>query len=70
MNRALPEASRAPRLRPVPIALVAVAILLAGCNDPNPFYGPDTPRDGAGRPVDPIYGTSLPGTQAGNGGGM
>lgn len=44
------------------IALVALAILLAGCNDAHPLYGPNTPRDGLGRPVDPVYGTPLPGT--------
>ena len=44
------------------IAFAAAAILLAGCNDAQPLYGPDTPRNGVGQPVDPIYGTSLPGT--------
>jgi hypothetical protein len=48
-------------------ALVAMALLLAGCNDAQPFSGPNTPRDGMGRPVDPIYGTPLPGTWAGGG---
>lgn len=50
------------------IALVAASALLWGCNDAHPLYGPDTPRDGAGRPVDPIYGTPIPGTPSGGGG--
>jgi hypothetical protein len=36
--------------------------LLGACNDAHPLYGPDAPRNGAGMPVDPIYGTQLPGT--------
>jgi hypothetical protein len=68
MKRALAERPVTSLLQPVPITLVALAMLLAGCGDTQPLYGPETPRDGAGRPVDPIYGTSLPGTPAGNGG--
>jgi hypothetical protein len=49
-------------------ALAAAALFLAGCGDTHPLYGPNSPRDGAGRPVDPIYGTPLPGTPGGNGG--
>ncbi len=39
----------------------AVLLALAGCasNGP-PLFGPDTPRNGAGQPVDPVYGTPLP----------
>jgi hypothetical protein len=52
--------------RPVmPIALAAglcvAAMLLAGCSASRPAWGPGTPRNGAGQPVDPIYGTPLPG---------
>jgi hypothetical protein len=41
-------------------ALFSIAVL-AACNDATPLYGPNSPRDGAGRPVDPVYGTPLPG---------
>lgn len=44
------------------LVAIALPLLLAGCNDAHPLYGPDTPRNGAGMPVDPIYGTQLPGT--------
>ena len=43
------------------IAILA-PLLVEGCSDAHPLYGPDTPRNGAGLPVDPIYGTPLPGT--------
>ncbi|MGO8915274.1 MAG: hypothetical protein ACLQJR_05150 [Stellaceae bacterium] len=61
-------ASRPPGRRPTVaaatlIVLAAVmSLLLGGCHDAHPLYGPDTPRDGTGRPVDPIYGTPIPGT--------
>ena len=41
---------------------IAVPLLVGGCYDAHPLYGPDTPREGAGLPVDPIYGTPLAGT--------
>ncbi len=44
------------------LGLVAAVFVLAGC-------GPDTPRDATGRPVDPVYGTPVPGTMS-YGGGM
>jgi hypothetical protein len=50
------------------IAPLAAAILLGGCNDAHPLYGPDSPRNGAGRPVDSIYGNPLPGGPGGYGG--
>ena len=50
------------------MALAAAALLLAGCQDATPLYGPNSPHDGMGRPVDPIYGTPLPGTWGGTGG--
>ena len=45
-----------------------LSLLLGGCHDEHPLYGPDTPRDGAGTPVDPIYGTPIPGAPQGNAG--
>lgn len=48
--------------RPTALAL-ALAALIAGCadNPPRPAYGPFTPRNGAGAPIDqngiPIIGT-------------
>jgi hypothetical protein len=49
----------------VPWALAAglclVAILLGGCAGARPAWGPSTPRNGAGQPVDPTFGTPLPG---------
>ena len=68
MTNVEPEADQPWRRAVTRTTLVAVAILLVGCNDAHPLYGPDTPRDGAGRPVDPIYGTPLPGTSRGGGG--
>jgi hypothetical protein len=47
--------------------IVAAGALLGGCGDAHPLYGPDSPRDGGGHPVDPIYGTPLPGVPIGNG---
>ena len=51
-------------VRPALLAagIVSVAMLLGGCSaTQGPLFGPESPRDGAGRPVDPIYGTPLPG---------
>jgi len=45
--------------------LAAVATLLVGCSDSQPLSSPNSPRDGVGRVVDPIYGTPIPGTPAG-----
>jgi len=45
------------------LATVIAVVLLAGCadNPPTPVYGPFTPRNGAGAPIDqngiPIIGT-------------
>jgi len=38
-------------------------LLLAACNlpPPTPTWGPNSPRNGASQPVDPVYGTSIPG---------
>jgi len=53
---------------PVAIALLGAVVLLAACGDARPLYGPDSPRNGAGRPVDPVYGIPLPGGPGGYGG--
>lgn len=57
------------RIRLRRLGLVAAVFLLAGCGDAHPLYAPDTPRDATGRPVDPVYGTPVPGTMS-YGGGM
>lgn len=47
------------------MALIVLAplILTGGCSAPrDASYGPDAPRNGFGQPVDPVYGTQLPGT--------
>jgi hypothetical protein len=41
-------------------------LLLSGCGQSAPAWGPDTPRNGAGQPVHPIYGTPLPGSTMGS----
>jgi hypothetical protein len=58
--------NRAMRPRPaMPRGLAAglclLAILLGGCAQARPAWGPGTPRNGAGQPVDPTFGTPLPG---------
>ncbi|HUC69267.1 MAG TPA: hypothetical protein VMA53_27870 [Stellaceae bacterium] len=45
-----------------------VLLLLAACSDKHPLYGPNTPRNGQGTPVDSIYGTPIPGAPEGNNG--
>ncbi|HUH85754.1 MAG TPA: hypothetical protein VLX85_14180 [Stellaceae bacterium] len=42
-------------------ALFALPVLLSARMPGRPLYGPDTPRNGAGLPVDSHYGTTLPG---------
>lgn len=68
VERAAAHAEREPARGMLLSGLAALALLLAGCGDTHPLYGPDTPRNGRGQPVDPIYGTPLPGTPLGNGG--
>jgi hypothetical protein len=46
----------------MPLVAIVLPLLLGGCNDAHPLFGPDTPRNGDGMPVDPVYGTQLPGT--------
>ena len=43
------------------LALAGAALSLAACGDTTPLWGPDSPRNGAQQPVDPVYGTSIPG---------
>lgn len=54
---------------PVPRAVVialsgAIALSLGARAQATPAWGPGTPRNGAGQPVDAIYGTPLPGYPA------
>lgn len=39
----------------------AIGLSLGGCARATPSWGPDTPRNGAGQPVDPVYGIPIPG---------
>jgi hypothetical protein len=48
------------------LAAGTVALLLSGCGQSAPAWGPDTPRNGAGQPVHPVYGTPLPGSTMGS----
>ena len=49
--------------------LLLLASLLGGCADTGgPAWGPNTPRNGADQPVNPIYGTPIPGYPTINGG--
>ena len=54
--------SRRARRAAVPLIAIALPLLLGGCNDAHPLFGPNSPRNGDGMPVDPVYGTQLPGT--------
>ncbi|HZB91287.1 MAG TPA: hypothetical protein VE397_07595 [Stellaceae bacterium] len=51
-------------------ALAGATLLLAACADPNPLWTPNSPRNGAQQPVDPIYGTPIPGYPTINGGSL
>jgi hypothetical protein len=63
-----PPMERAPLGAMILIAIATLSLLLAACNDTHPLYGPNTPRNGQGTPVDSIYGTPLPGAPEGNNG--
>ena len=43
------------------ILLAALALSLAACGDAHPLWTPGSPRNGAMQPVDPVYGTPIPG---------
>lgn len=63
----MPKASRVAALAAALIA--APTILLGGCAATNgPLWTPDSPRNGAEQPVDPVYGTPIPGYPPVNGG--
>ena len=46
------------------LILLALGSLLAACGDATPLWGPNSPRNGADQPVDPVYGTPIPGYPA------
>jgi predicted small lipoprotein YifL len=44
------------------LVLVLVLLTLGGCaTSTGPLWTPDSPRNGATQPVDPVYGTPIPG---------
>jgi predicted small lipoprotein YifL len=48
--------------------LVLVLVALGGCaTSTGPLWTPDSPRNGATQPVDPVYGTPIPGYPPVNG---
>jgi hypothetical protein len=48
--------------------IAAPVLLLGGCvQTTGPLFRPDSPRDGAGNVVDPVYGTPIPGSNLGYG---
>ena len=51
------------RSRAVSLVAAALALLVGACNlpPPTPMWGLGSPRNGADQPVDPVYGTSIPG---------
>jgi predicted small lipoprotein YifL len=54
--------------RSITLALAAALSLLCGCAETKgPLWGPNSPRNGAQQPVDPVYGTPIPGYPAVNG---
>ena len=47
----------------IAVVIAAPLLLLGGCSTPrDPAYGPNASRNAFGQPVDPVYGTQLPGT--------
>jgi predicted small lipoprotein YifL len=48
--------------------LVLVLLALGGCaTSHGPLWTPDSPRSGGQQPVDPVYGTPIPGYPPMNG---
>ena len=62
----MPQHMLSPGLARSVLALCA-AVLLAACSA-TPLFGPGSPRNGAGQPVDGTYGTPLPGDAPVSGG--
>ncbi|HXY99866.1 MAG TPA: hypothetical protein VEI03_07680 [Stellaceae bacterium] len=57
------------RKRSIFLALAAALLALGGCTPTHgPLWTPDSPRNGAQQPVDPVYGTPIPGYPDVNGG--
>ncbi len=51
--------------RAITLAFAAALLVLAGCTaTEGPLWGPNSPRNGANQPVDPVYGTPIPGYPA------
>jgi predicted small lipoprotein YifL len=48
------------RLTPL-AAILAIALALTACGPTTPLWSPQSFRNGAGEPVDPVYGTPVPG---------
>lgn len=51
------------RSRALALAATGLALLVSACNlpPPTPTWGPGSPRNGGDQPVDPVYGTPIPG---------
>lgn len=55
--------------RAITLAFAAALLVLGGCTETKgPLWGPNSPRNGAQQPVDPVYGTPIPGYPTVNGG--
>jgi hypothetical protein len=52
------------------VIVIAASATLSACDlpPPTPMWGPGSPRNGALQPVDPVYGTPIPGYPTINGG--
>jgi hypothetical protein len=50
-------------------ALLVSLFLLGGCADSTPLWGPGSPRNGSGEPVDPHSGLPIPGAPSDGMGG-
>jgi hypothetical protein len=51
------------------LGLWGAAFAVGACTPTQgPLWGPDSPRNGAEQPVDPVYGTPLPGYPSTTGG--
>ncbi len=53
----------------VPMIAAVLSIVLGACaTSHGPLWTPASPRNGADQPVDPVYGTPIPGYPTINGG--